>query len=109
MKSLFSRILILTLSLQPASWTASAEDQPLPENVQRLKQNYEQAVERSTAQVKTQYDAQMNRLLQKYTQAGKLDEAVALKAEIAQDPRAPADQTKLPLSLIHISEPTRPY
>ncbi|HEY2341389.1 MAG TPA: hypothetical protein VGH90_00105, partial [Chthoniobacteraceae bacterium] len=75
---------------------AFAEDKPLPEAAQRLKQSYQGALQRAVAPLQTQYDALLNRLLQKYTQAGNLDEVLALKAELAHDSKSPADQAKLP-------------
>ena len=93
---LIVRVLIPLLSLMAAALPALAEDKPLPENAQRLKLAYGQAVEHNTAPLRTQYDAQMNRLLQTYMQAGKIDEVMALKAELAHDPQAQADQAKLP-------------
>ena len=96
MRPFIVRVVIPVLCLLAAAWPAPAEDKPLPENAQRLKLAYGQAVERNTAPLRTQYDAQMNRLLQTYMQAGKIDEVMALKAELAHNPQAQADQAKLP-------------
>ena len=96
MKPLTVRFLILILTVLVAVLPTLAEDKPLPEAAQRLKTAYEQAVERSTTPLRTQYEAQINRLVQTYMQAGKLDEVMALKAELAHDAQAQADQAKLP-------------
>ncbi|HEY2341936.1 MAG TPA: hypothetical protein VGH90_02850 [Chthoniobacteraceae bacterium] len=87
---------ISSFSLLITAWPAFAEDKPLPEAAQRLKQSYEGALKRAAAPLQAQYDALLNRLLQRSTQAGNLDEVLALKAELAHNPQTPADQAKLP-------------
>ncbi len=91
-------VVVSALLFLSATFPSPAEDKPLPEAVQHLKQSYEQALVRSTALLQAGYEDQMNRPEQKYTQAGKLDEVLAIKAELAhaRDPQAPSDPTKLP-------------
>ena len=73
--------------------TAQAADKPLPENAQRLKLTYEQAVDRRLTPLWAQHDAQVTRALQKYQDAGKLDEVIVLKAMLE---REKVDPAKLP-------------
>jgi hypothetical protein len=57
----------------------------LPEVVQQLKTNYQQAVERGVGPLRERYHADLERLIEQSTRSGKLEEALAIKSEISGD------------------------
>lgn len=64
----------------PPPATKSAK---LPDDIVRLKQTFLQDAERTVKPLRDRYVADLTRLLEQLTRAGKLDDALALKAEIA--------------------------
>ncbi len=75
--------------LTAACWFTSLCQAAEPVEVTQLRSQYELAVERATAPHRATYLKQLERLLEKFTKAGKLDEALATKAELDKM-RAPA-------------------
>jgi len=54
----------------------------LPEEANRLRQNFWEAAEHAVQPVRERYVADLKRLLEQYTRAGRLDDALAVKAEL---------------------------
>jgi hypothetical protein len=79
---------LVALGLIGATTTSSmiavgAEVAKLPSEANRLKQSYQQAVERGLKPIRGKYVAELNRLVEQFTRAGQLEEALAIKNEIA--------------------------
>jgi hypothetical protein len=62
--------------------TYSEEIPKLPDDGRRLQQAYLQAVEKAAKPIRDRYVLDLGRLVETYTRAGKLEEALALKTEI---------------------------
>ena len=74
---------ILTLSSLVTPAQEPAAEQKLPEDVLRLKTVYQQAVEHAVQPLRDRYVADLTRLVDQATRAGRLDQALAIKNEIA--------------------------
>lgn len=59
------------------------EAKELPAEAKRLKAAYTDAVERQTKPLRDRYAADLNRLLDQLTRAGRLDDAIAIKDELS--------------------------
>jgi len=70
-------------------WTLAADGQTpaspqrLPEEALRLKNAYQQSVERAIQPLQQRYVADLTRLMEQLTKAGRLEEAVAIRTELA--------------------------
>lgn len=67
----------------------------------RLKQAYVGAVERATAPIKATYEKELQKLLQAHTQAGRLDAAAGVMAELKEigTPSSPPTSSNTPVSV----------
>jgi hypothetical protein len=63
-----------------------AESIKFPYEAKRLKENHRQALDQGVKPLREKYLAELNRLLEKYTRAGKLEEALAIKNEMSMVP-----------------------
>ena len=66
----------------------------MPDRLMTLRGNFERAMERVTAPVRSQYRDELLRLKTEYTKAGKLDEALAVDNEIKERFPAPPPGSK---------------
>jgi len=78
MALLFQAWAAIALSAPPAA----NDSAKLPEEANRLKQNFRQAAERAVQPLRERYIADLKRLLDQTTRAGKLEDALAIKNEI---------------------------
>lgn len=74
MKSLITSLLVFSAVLVLAE----------PADLVRLRDNYQQAAERALTPVKATYEKELQKLLDAYTKAGKLDDALVVKNELAK-------------------------
>ncbi len=67
-----------------SAWAAGPDkDTPrLPEEANRLKQTFRKEAERALQPLRERYVADLKRLIDQYTRAGRLDDALAVKTEI---------------------------
>ena len=75
MKTTLALVLVM---FSPVSLLQAAD----PTELQRLREQYNVAVQRALAPVQATYQQQLERLMDSYTKGGKLNEALSVKAEI---------------------------
>ncbi len=83
----------LVLSIAMVSAEEPAGGQKLPDEAARIKQEYQQDVERAVRPMRERYLSNLKRLLDDATRNGKLNEALAIKAEIDNASAGTADAT----------------
>lgn len=80
--------------LQIATCLSHADSPRLPEDAVELKQAYEAAREKALKPIEETYEKELNRLLEQHTKSGNVDEATAIRAELASLTRVEAPSRK---------------
>jgi hypothetical protein len=85
-------ILISALVLSMSGFCLGQDAEKLPEDAAQLRSTYQELVERAAKPIRDRYVADLKRLLEQYTRAGKLDQALAIRHEIeSMESRTPVD------------------
>ena len=86
--------LSVTLLLAALVLPSTGQEAKVPDSLATLKTQYEKALERTTKPLRDQYRAELRKLLDQYTRAGRLDEANAVERELKALDQKPAEAGK---------------